>query len=35
MDGQLLAETFADLTDTMAAGPDVTGFLHVLTSRSA
>jgi len=34
MDGQLLAETFVDLTDTMAAGPDGTGFLHVLTSRS-
>jgi GAF domain-containing protein len=35
MDGQLLSETFVELTDTMVAGFDVIDFLHVLTSRSA
>ena len=34
MDGELLSETFVELTDTMVAGFDVTDFLHVLTSRS-
>jgi GAF domain-containing protein len=34
MDGQLLAETFVELTDTMVADFDVIDFLHVLTSRS-
>ena len=34
MDGQLLSETFVELTDTMVAGFDVTDFLHVLTDRS-
>ena len=34
MDGQLLAETFVELTDTMVAGFDVLDFLHVLTDRS-
>jgi hypothetical protein len=33
MDGQLLSETFVELTDTMAAGFDVIDFLHVLTDR--
>jgi GAF domain-containing protein len=34
MDGELLSETFVELTDTMVAGFDVIDFLHVLTSRS-
>jgi GAF domain-containing protein len=34
MDGQLLSETFVELTDTMVADFDVIDFLHVLTSRS-
>src|SRR2546430_17358899 len=34
MDGQLLSETFVELTDTMVAGFDVIDFLHVLTDRS-
>src|ERR1700683_2671555 len=34
MDGQLLSETFVELTDTMVAGFDVIDFLHVLTGRS-
>ena len=34
MDGQLLSETFVELTDTMVAGFDVMDFLHVLTDRS-
>src|SRR5450432_2836243 len=34
MDGQLLAETFVELTDTMVADFDVIDFLHVLTDRS-
>jgi GAF domain-containing protein len=34
VDGQLLAETFVELTDTMVADFDVIDFLHVLTSRS-
>jgi transcriptional regulator with GAF, ATPase, and Fis domain len=34
MDGQLLSETFVELTDTMVAGFDVIDFLHVLTNRS-
>jgi GAF domain-containing protein len=35
MDGQLLSETFVELTDTMVADFDVIDFLHVLTTRSA
>jgi GAF domain-containing protein len=35
MDGQLLSETFVELTDTMVADFDIIDFLHVLTSRSA
>src|ERR1700685_4672043 len=35
MDGQLLSETFVELTDTMVADFDVIDFLHVLISRSA
>jgi GAF domain-containing protein len=35
MDGQLLSETFVELTDTMVADFDVIDFLHVLTSRTA
>jgi len=35
MNGQLLSETFVELTDTMVADFDVIDFLHVLTSRSA
>src|SRR5271156_2489455 len=35
MDGQLLSDTFVELTDTMVAGFDVIDFLHVLTDRSA
>jgi transcriptional regulator with GAF, ATPase, and Fis domain len=34
MDGQLLAATFVELTDTMVAEFDVIDFLHVLTDRS-
>ena len=34
MDGDLLAETFVELTDTMVAGFDMMDFLHVLTDRS-
>jgi transcriptional regulator with GAF, ATPase, and Fis domain len=34
MNGQLLAETFVELTDTMVADFDVIDFLHVLTDRS-
>jgi GAF domain-containing protein len=34
MDGQLLSETFVELTDTMVADFDVIDFLHVLTTRS-
>ena len=34
MDGQLLSETFVELTYTMVAGFDVIDFLHVLTDRS-
>src|SRR3984957_1730562 len=35
MDGQLLSETFVELTDTMVADFDVIDFLHLLTARSA
>jgi transcriptional regulator with GAF, ATPase, and Fis domain len=35
MDGQLLSETFVELTDTMVADFDMIDFLHVLTDRSA
>ena len=31
MDGELLSETFVELTDTMVVGFDVIYFLHVLT----
>ncbi len=34
IDGQLLADTFVELTDTMVADFDVIDFLHVLTDRS-
>ena len=34
MDGQLLSETFVELTDTMVADFDIIDFLHVLTDRS-
>ena len=34
MDGQLLSETFVELTDTMVADFDIIDFLHVLTTRS-
>ena len=34
MDGQLLSETFVELTDTMIADFDIIDFLHVLTTRS-
>src|SRR6202161_1038091 len=34
MDGQLLASTFVELTDTMVADFDIIDFLHVLTTRS-
>src|ERR1700729_1925285 len=34
MDGQLLSETFVELTDTMVVGFDVIDFLPVLTDRS-
>jgi hypothetical protein len=35
MDGELLSETFIELTDTMVADFDVIEFLQVLTDRSA
>src|SRR6202451_3489014 len=35
MDGQLLSNTFVELTDTMVTDFDVIDFLHVLTGRSA
>jgi len=35
MDGQLLSETFVELTDTMVADFDVIDFLQMLTDRSA
>src|SRR5580693_3068486 len=35
MDGQLLSETFVELTDTLVDDFDVIDFLHVLTGRSA
>jgi GAF domain-containing protein len=34
MDGQLLSDTFVELTDTMVADFDIIDFLHVLTTRS-
>jgi transcriptional regulator with GAF, ATPase, and Fis domain len=34
MDGQLLSDTFVELTDTMVVGFDVIDFMHVLTDRS-
>ena len=34
MDGQLLSDTFVELTDTMVADFDIIDFLHVLTRRS-
>ena len=34
MDGELLSETFVELTDTMVVGFDMIDFLHVLTNRS-
>jgi transcriptional regulator with GAF, ATPase, and Fis domain len=34
MDGQLLSETFVELTDTMVADFDLIDFLHLLTDRS-
>jgi GAF domain-containing protein len=34
MDGELLSETFVELTDTMVADFDILDFLHVLTGRS-
>jgi GAF domain-containing protein len=34
MDGELLSETFVELTDTMVADFDIIDFLHVLTGRS-
>ena len=34
MDGDLLMETFVELTDTMVIGFDIMDFLHVLTDRS-
>src|ERR1700722_5844365 len=34
MNGELLSETFVELTDTMVADFDVMDFLHILTSRS-
>jgi len=34
MDGELLSQTFVELTDTLVAGFDVIDFLHVLTDRS-
>jgi transcriptional regulator with GAF, ATPase, and Fis domain len=35
VDGQLLSETFVELTDTLVADFDFIDFLHVLTNRSA
>ncbi len=35
MDGELLSETFVELTDTMVADFDVIDFLHVLTPQRA
>ena len=35
MDGELLSDTFVELTDTMVADFDVIDFLHVLTDRTA
>jgi hypothetical protein len=32
VDGQLLSETFVELTDTMVADFDVIDFLHLLTT---
>src|SRR6202035_5318260 len=34
MNGELLSDTFVELTDTMVADFDVIDFLHVLTDRS-
>src|ERR1700686_508652 len=34
MDGELLSDTFVELTDALVAGFDVIDFLHVLTDRS-
>jgi len=34
MDGELLSDTFVELTDTMVAGFDVIDFMHMLTNRS-
>jgi len=34
VDGQLLSETFVELTDTMVADFDIIDFLHLLTDRS-
>jgi transcriptional regulator with GAF, ATPase, and Fis domain len=34
MDGELLSQTFVELTDTMVVGFDVIDFLHMLTDRS-
>ena len=34
MDGELLSETFVELTDTLVADFDMIDFLHVLTDRS-
>jgi transcriptional regulator with GAF, ATPase, and Fis domain len=34
MDGELLSDTFVELTDTMVVGFDMIDFLHVLTGRS-
>jgi len=34
MDGELLSETFVELTDTMVADFDIIDFLHMLTDRS-
>ncbi len=34
MDGELLSDTFVELTDTMVVGFDVIDFMHVLTNRS-
>ena len=34
MDGELLSDTFVEMTDTMGAGFDVIDFMHMLTNRS-
>jgi transcriptional regulator with GAF, ATPase, and Fis domain len=34
MDGELLSDTFVELTDTMVVGFDVIDFMHMLTNRS-